>query len=545
MSAGSVGGGLEASRVFAVYEFIARHFLASCSRDSVLSETGRLGGRLRGELLVGIGTERFAAKGTIVRERNYLDVFKYERLSENTLPSFEVGEEVEVASLCVEESSTVVGEAERFHGQAPELLSEPELIALMDKEGIGTDATISEHIATIQNREYAKKTPANRFTPTNIGLALVETYMYLQYPLYKPYLRAHMERECSAIGEGRVHFQEVIDSCIGEMSLVYQDVSAKKDLFRDTFVQFLNKRIPELALPVAAPAALLVERLLPCVQCGGDLNLMAQKKGDSVLRFLQCPACGNSLSLPPKGELVPQAARCPICAYSLLLVRSEKAAGEGFYLCPFCYSNPSARNQIDIESLPLGSTLPCFRCNHDCPFASTSVSSFPPQSPRKPRSVPATPVGRVGCCFVARGLAGVSACAARILRVAAPFTATLRSSRTSRKAPISASDARVSPRFGCHADLLGVSVPLLRVALRPGASVPRESADFCVCGHDAMAKHCGLSFSQPIDLAARPFSPAEIDACRAEPVAESVGTGVSATGETSVVGSGETGNREP
>ena len=90
----------------------------------------------------------------------------------------------------------------------------------MDKEGIGTDATISEHIATIQNRDYAKKTPTNRFTPTNIGLALVETYMYLQYPLYKPYLRAHMERECTAISEGKVHFQEVIDSCIGEMSLM-------------------------------------------------------------------------------------------------------------------------------------------------------------------------------------------------------------------------------------------------------------------------------------------------------------------------------------
>lgn len=57
---------------------------------------------------MGIGTELFTAKGTIIRERNYLDVFKYERLNENTLPTFVVGEEVEVASLCVEESTTVV-----------------------------------------------------------------------------------------------------------------------------------------------------------------------------------------------------------------------------------------------------------------------------------------------------------------------------------------------------------------------------------------------------------------------------------------------------
>ena len=47
VNAGSIGGGFDASRVFAIYEYITRHFLASCSRDSVLSETGRIGGELR------------------------------------------------------------------------------------------------------------------------------------------------------------------------------------------------------------------------------------------------------------------------------------------------------------------------------------------------------------------------------------------------------------------------------------------------------------------------------------------------------------------
>ena len=60
------------------------------------------------DLQVGIGSELFTARGTIIRERNYLDVFKYERLSENVLPSFVVGEEVEIVSLTVEESTTVV-----------------------------------------------------------------------------------------------------------------------------------------------------------------------------------------------------------------------------------------------------------------------------------------------------------------------------------------------------------------------------------------------------------------------------------------------------
>lgn len=37
--------------------------------------------------------------------------------------------------------------------QAPPLLSESDLIGLMDQKGIGTDATIAEHIQKIQQRK--------------------------------------------------------------------------------------------------------------------------------------------------------------------------------------------------------------------------------------------------------------------------------------------------------------------------------------------------------------------------------------------------------
>lgn len=37
---------------------------------------------------------------------------------------------------------------------APELLTEAELIALMDKHGIGTDATHAEHISKIIDRGW-------------------------------------------------------------------------------------------------------------------------------------------------------------------------------------------------------------------------------------------------------------------------------------------------------------------------------------------------------------------------------------------------------
>jgi DNA topoisomerase-3 len=45
-----------------------------------------------------------------------------------------------------------------------------ELITLMDRNGIGTDATIAQHISTIQDRNMLKKDGNQKFHPTKLGL---------------------------------------------------------------------------------------------------------------------------------------------------------------------------------------------------------------------------------------------------------------------------------------------------------------------------------------------------------------------------------------
>lgn len=68
----------------------------------------------------------------------------------------------------------------------------------MDKNKIGTDATIASHIKTIQDREYVVK-EGQHFKPTKLGIALVEGYNSMGYQLNKPHLRAKMERQCNQI----------------------------------------------------------------------------------------------------------------------------------------------------------------------------------------------------------------------------------------------------------------------------------------------------------------------------------------------------------
>jgi len=194
-----------------VYEFVARRFLACCSLDA-------LGQSSNVSLLW--GSESFHASGLQVIVRNYLDVYPYDRWeSSQRLPHFDVGETFVPAEANITEGKTA----------APGYLTEPELIGLMDVNGIGTDATMADHITKIKDREYVFTRPKGRaaaapfnddapagrgrgrgrgrggaaaggggggggteeFVPSSLGIALIEGYDEIGFEnsLSKPFLR--------------------------------------------------------------------------------------------------------------------------------------------------------------------------------------------------------------------------------------------------------------------------------------------------------------------------------------------------------------------
>lgn len=65
-----------------VYELIVRHFLACLSKDATGSET---------TVTVHIADEEFTATGLCIYERNYLDVYIYDRWNAKEIHNYETG----------------------------------------------------------------------------------------------------------------------------------------------------------------------------------------------------------------------------------------------------------------------------------------------------------------------------------------------------------------------------------------------------------------------------------------------------------------------
>jgi len=180
-----------------VYELITRRFLACCSKDALGFET---------IVDVVYGDEEFFAKGTSVRgfahiprsndvtgliilERNYLDVYPYDKWQGKEIPDFQEGATF-VPSVCELRDGTTT---------KPSLLTEADLVGIMDKNGIGTDATIAQHIDTIIGREYViprMEGSVKYLVPSTFGIGLVNGYNDIGFDrsLSKPQLRREVRR---------------------------------------------------------------------------------------------------------------------------------------------------------------------------------------------------------------------------------------------------------------------------------------------------------------------------------------------------------------
>lgn len=199
-----------------IYEFVARRFLGCISENAKGLETS-ISMQIRNNDIA----ENFYLTGLNITERNYLEVYIYDKWESYSIGEYKVGDLVE-NNLEIKEGQTT----------KPEYLTEADLIGLMDKNEIGTDATIHEHIQKIQNRKYVIKS-GFRFVPLQLGINLINSYNTINLPISEPTLRRDLEKSLKRICIDEKSREEVLFSEIRSQKMIYDKLFENIELFKD------------------------------------------------------------------------------------------------------------------------------------------------------------------------------------------------------------------------------------------------------------------------------------------------------------------------
>ncbi|RLE85257.1 MAG: type IA DNA topoisomerase [Thermoprotei archaeon] len=204
-----------------IYDFVVRHFLATFSKPAVLEIQ-------RAEIK--IGDHLFVTEGRKIVEEGYLKVYPYERPTEQYIPYMLEGDEVRVIKINLLERET----------KPPPYLSESELLRLMRKYGIGTDATMQDHIQTNIERRYFKVVRKSCI-PTPLGKALAVTLYETVPEVVMPEVRGRMEKELVKIAEGLSEPSEVISNIKEEFLEYFKRLVEKKDVVSQRLIEAVKQ----------------------------------------------------------------------------------------------------------------------------------------------------------------------------------------------------------------------------------------------------------------------------------------------------------------
>ncbi|XP_044517721.1 DNA topoisomerase 3-alpha isoform X2 [Gracilinanus agilis] len=276
-----------------LYEFIVRHFLACCSEDAQGQET---------TVEIDIAQERFVAHGLMILAKNYLEVYIYDKWSDKVIPVYEKGSRFQPTTVEMVDGET----------SPPQLLTEADLIALMEKHGIGTDATHAEHIETIKSRMYVGLTPDKRFLPGHLGMGLVEGYDSMGYEMSKPDLRAELEADLKLICEGKKDKHVVLRQQIQKYKQVFIEAVAHANKLDEALSQYFGEMTAAVGQEEMYPA--MPETIRKCPQCNKDMVLKRRKNGGFYLSCMGYPDCRKAVWFPDSVlEASKDESVCPVC----------------------------------------------------------------------------------------------------------------------------------------------------------------------------------------------------------------------------------------
>ncbi|KAK2969582.1 hypothetical protein RJ640_023694 [Escallonia rubra] len=265
-----------------LYQYICQHFLGTLSPDCKY---------IRTKIDFSAGGEFFHCIGQHVMVKGFTSIMPWLAVNEKNLPPFTRGEKVEISKVELYEGKTV----------PPDYLSESELISLMEKHEIGTDASIPVHINNISERKYVQVQAGRRLVPTALGISLIRGYQCIDPDLCLPDIRSFIEQQITLVSKGQA-----------DHSLIVQHVLEQ---FKQKFSYFV-KQIENMDVLFEAQFSPLSDSGRALSKCGKCLRYM--KYISTMPSRLYCSTCEEVYYLPQKGTIkildVLQDSAFPHCA---------------------------------------------------------------------------------------------------------------------------------------------------------------------------------------------------------------------------------------
>ena len=294
-----------------LYDFIARYFLGTVSRDLKYKCT---------TTKFTIDSESFTNTSNILIDPGFTRVMTWQAFGKNELTApFKEGEKVKINDVKLVESQT----------GPPTYLSESDLITLMEKHGIGTDASIPVHINNICQRNYVTVETGRKLIPTTLGIVLVHGYQKIDPELVLPTMRSAVEKQLNLIAAGTADFRAVTKHAI--------------EIFRAKFQYFVSNitnmdTLFEVSFSSLADSGKAHSR---CGKCRRYMKYIQQKPAR-----MHCSHCDETYSLPAGGIVrVYRELKCPLDDFELLAWNNGNK-GRSFPFCPYCYNNPPFPNEM-------------------------------------------------------------------------------------------------------------------------------------------------------------------------------------------------------
>uniref|UniRef100_A0A8C2IAG2 DNA topoisomerase n=1 Tax=Cyprinus carpio TaxID=7962 RepID=A0A8C2IAG2_CYPCA len=314
-----------------LYDYITRHFIATVSPDCKYLQT---------TISFSIATEGFTCSGKTLISAGYTEVMPWQGIpQEEALPVCERGDTFTVDEIKLLEKQT----------NPPDYLTESELITLMEKHGIGTDASIPVHINNICQRNYVTVESGRKLKPTNLGIVLVHGYYKIDADLVLPTIRSAVEKQLTLIALGKANFQQVLQHTL--------------DIFKRKFHYFVDSiaGMDELMEVSFSPIADTGKPLSRCGKCHRFMKYIQAKPSR-----LHCSHCDETYSLPQNGAIkLYKELKCPLDEFELVLWTSG-SRGKSYPVCPYCFSNPPFRD--------MKKGMGCNECTH--PSCQHSLNSL-------------------------------------------------------------------------------------------------------------------------------------------------------------------------